>query len=107
VEVMKRIKVTITETARNCLKDEPSIFNEEVLYASDMAGIKELLKERYGKIPSARNKIYVDDKEGNVKECGFIYSFWNKDYSHNSKSWFQTDWVHFAEEITEDIPFNG
>jgi len=51
-------------------------------------------------MPRGTNKIYIDLEKGEAEEIGFIHSFWNKDCSHDSKSWFQTDWITLAE-VTE------
>ena len=89
---MMYYKLTIDETGRNCPKDESQLFNVISESFKTLEDIKEYLTERYGKIPTGKNKVYRDDKEGNSIEVGFLHSFWNRDISHNSKHWFQTDW---------------
>jgi hypothetical protein len=32
---------------------------------------------------------------------GFLHSFWNDDCSHDSKKWYQTDWITFWEQETQ------
>jgi len=86
-------ELCITETAKNSLKEEESqIFNEERLNFKTLDEVKEHLIERYGKLPkrTITNTVY-HDPEG--EPIGFLRSFWNKDWSHASKSWWQTDWV--------------
>lgn len=85
-------ELKITETARNCPNAESSQFNIIREQFGTKEQIKGFLTERYGKIPNGKNKIYIDDLRES-KIIGFLYSFWNKDWSHASKSWFQTDWV--------------
>ena len=91
-------KITITETGRDTLKDEPKIFNEFSLTFGSLDEIKEYIIDKYGKIP--KSKVYVDDKNGISRQVGYHYSFWNKDVSHGSKSWYQTDWIEITE-VTE------
>ena len=89
--------IKIDETARDRLTDKATFFNEFETVVDSLKAVREFLTDRYGRIPHMRNKIYVDDKDGNPKVIGFLYSFWNKDWSHNSKSWFQTDWIEIRE----------
>jgi hypothetical protein len=95
--------IQITETGRNHLKDEPSTFNHETIYAKDKDEVKEKLIERYGKMPKGRKKVYIDTKSGETKVIGFLHSFWNRDCSHNSKWWFQTDWISIVERKDEPV----
>ena len=55
---------------------------------SDLEAARKFLKEEYSKCKVSR--MYQDPKE---TECGRIYSFINQDWGHNSKSWYQQDWV--------------
>jgi hypothetical protein len=70
-------------------------FDRNTSHFASLDELKESLKERYGKLPkrNGRNAVYVDTKEGKSERIGFTYSFWNRDISHDSKSWFQTDWI--------------
>jgi len=88
-------KLSITETGRSTLKEEASIFNKDEQTFTTLQEVKEAIIERYGKLPkrTLANTIFIDDEEGKPKPVGFLRSFWNKDWSHNSSSWFQTDWV--------------
>jgi len=94
---MSYIKVSIVETGRNSLKDSPHIFNTESKNFKALEEAKEYIRERYGKIPKGRNKTYIDTTDGQVKEVGFTYSYWNTDYTTR---WFQTDWIEITE-VTE------
>jgi len=93
-------KLLITSTSRNCLKDEPSIFDERAYTAIALSEVKEKLIELYGVIPNSKNKIYRDTETNETQEVGFLHSFWNYDCSHNNKKWFQTDWIELTE-VTE------
>ena len=88
-------KVRITETGRNSLKEEASIFNVENQSFKTLEDATAYLKDRYGSIPKLKegNTIYEDRPGGVPVAVGFLKSYWNKDISHNSKSWYQTDWV--------------
>ena len=96
------IKVVIHETGKRNPKEEKSIcFNREThLFGSKEEAI-EFLMERYDKtekqlkkiMRKEYNHIYIDDDEGKSHAVGFSYSFWNRDISHSSKSWFQTNYI--------------
>jgi len=92
-------RIVITETARGSLRDEPHIFNGIAQEFNTLGDLKDFLIERYGKMPGRRKKIYVE-KNGETVEVGFIHSFWNQDVSHNSKPWYQTDWIE-AQKIDQ------
>ena len=89
-------KLEISETGRNSLKEKPSLFNRFAKNFLTKKDVEKFLIEQYWKLPKGKNKIYIDTKEG-TKEIGFLHSFWNQDISHNSKKWFQTDWVVISE----------
>jgi hypothetical protein len=97
------IKMHITETGRNNLKEEPQTFNIENKFFNSSDEIKEHLVERYGKLPKMKNKVFVDTKSGETICVGFIHSFWNQGCSHNSPRWYQTDWITFEEVNTKNI----
>lgn len=90
-------KVHTTMTGRNCLNDEPNTFDDETLYFDTIEEIREHLKETYGIVPGMKNKIYTDNEKHEPIVVGFLHSFWNRDYSHNSQSWYQTDWITIYE----------
>ena len=90
----------IIETGRDTLKDNARTFNTISKRFREKEEVREYLKERYGRMPSKRNKVYMDDKEGNPVEIGFTYSYWNKDCSHDTKSWYQTDWISLEKVLT-------
>ncbi len=100
-------KIVIDETACDSPKDTnvSTRFNQIVEKANSIEEVEEVLKERYGKVisKSTREKrgVYVDKKDGGAERVGFLYSFWNKDWSLNSKNWFQTDWITISE-VTEN-----
>ncbi len=98
-------KVHITETGRNKLTYGPKpdeIFNEFSEEFMTLESVKEFIIIRYGKLPGMERKMYTDDVNGERMEIGFLHSYWNKDISHDSKSWYQTDWVTITS-ITEHL----
>ena len=99
-------KLQIDETGRNSLKEQPSLFNTIVKKFRELSEVKNYLAERYDKIPKGKNKIYQDTKQGESLEIGFTHSFWNQDISHNSKSWFQTDWISIFEVNEKPVLLN-
>ena len=104
---MKTIIVTIHCEARPNIKSpEKEIFDKIVEEFETIERVREFLKERYGKIPNGKRKIYIDDENGKRKVIGFLHSFWNKDYSHVGESWFQTDWIQFKEIEYKDFEIN-
>ena len=98
------IRIEITETGRNSLKENASTFNHEEKILNSVEDVKAYLIERYGKIPNGKNKIYRHKKDGSVVEVGFLHSYWNDDCSHNAKKWYQTDWISF--ETVNFQPFD-
>ena len=100
-------KITIVETGRQDLKrDTPQIFNEIEDNFKTLDKLKEFLINRYGKMPKGKNKIYRDVK-GKSVVYGFLHSFWNWDCSHNSKKWYQTDWISITEVIETPVLINS
>jgi len=93
---MKTIEVIITETGRNRPADRPEVFNLIKKQFSTITYAKEFIESRYGGMPRGRKKIYTGPNNCPVV-VGFLHSFWNQDYSHSSKAWFQTDWVEICE----------
>lgn len=99
-------KLQIDETGRNSLKEIPSFFNTHIEKFNELSEVKTFLTDRYGKMPRGKNKIYRDTKQGRTLEIGFTHSFWNQDISHNSKSWFQTDWISISEVTEKPVLLN-
>ena len=100
---MKSFELHIDETVRDNLKEKPYLMNQITKHFQTLDELKAYLKLRYGKLPSGRNKIFIDDAEGNPQAIGYTYSFWNKDCSHNSKHWYQTDWIVVFETYKKPI----
>ena len=96
---MKSIEVRITETARPSLGEKPYFMNALSERFDTIEEVERFLTERYGKLPKGRNKVYVENKDGSTEEVGFTHSFWNRDVSHDSKPWFQTDWIMIVDVV--------
>ncbi len=92
----------INETSRNSLHDESTLFNVFEEDFDTLQELKSFLKDRYGKIPAGKKKIHADTDKG-IKEVGFLHSFWNKDVFHNSKAWYQTDWIEVFSQTSERV----
>lgn len=99
----ENILLEISETGANTLRERPSTFNVIRESFATIEGVKEYLRDRYGKVPTGKNKVYIDDAKGNSFQVGFTYSFWNKDISHNSKNWRQTDWISLYKQQSTPI----
>ncbi|RPI56474.1 MAG: hypothetical protein EHM49_00330 [Deltaproteobacteria bacterium] len=96
-------EIHITETARNSLKEEAHSFNSFRRELPDIDSVKGALIDMYGKLPKGRQKVYIDTLSGETQEVGFLHSFWNRDVSHNSKSWYQTDWISIYEVTRKPV----
>lgn len=92
--MVQKYNLVIEESSRISLKDTPFKFNEISFYFDDLDEVKRFLISRYDYLPQGRNKIYYENINGEDEEIGFTHSFWNRDISHNTKSWFQTDWIY-------------
>lgn len=102
---MSKYKISITETGRGNLNEKPQTFSEDIQHVDTLEKVREFLIDRYGRMPNGRNKIYRDIK-GKSVVCGFLHSFWNKDWSHNSKKWYQTDWICISEVVETPVLIN-
>lgn len=103
-------KVTIHEMGRpNPRSDESEdqCFNIEHRTCWSEEDVFAYLKERYGDNYKPHRDIYQDYRDGKSYVVGFIRSYWNKDWSHNSKSWWQTDWVAITKIQEEAVVIQG
>ena len=90
-------KLHISETGRSSLKECDCLFNEIEQKFETLKEVSKYLIERYGKMPSMKRKIHIDTVNGESEVVGFTHSYWNRDISHNSNLWYQTDWVTITE----------
>lgn len=94
---MIQYQLSIAAVYQNNPADEPRCGGEETLHFGSMSKLKEELAKRYPnrdiKSLLNKNKVFVE-RDSEPVHIGFTVSYWNKDISHNSKSWWQTDWVN-------------
>ena len=92
-------EMVVTQTGKSHMRDRYQIFHEGVEYFQTKREVRNALRERYktrfGR-PMRGSPMYRDI-EGKPKRVGRIYGYWNKDISHNSKPWFQQDWVEIRK----------
>jgi hypothetical protein len=99
---MKYFEVNIIQTGKIPFsKKEFEVFNEKRLTFATLEQIKTFLANEYQKVK--KTKMYIDDKEGNPKQVGWVYCFKNSDISHNSPIWLQKDWVEINEITSKRI----
>lgn len=90
------IKVFINKTSKGFgSKEGYCTFDNETKTFATIKEAKDWLKETYGSVK--RVKMYQDRKDGTTYQAGWIYCFKNKDWSHNSESWLQQDWVEITD----------
>lgn len=96
-EPVEYYEVKINRTSKPIGSKEPySQSDNETKYFKTKEEADKFLKETYGK--SKKQSMYIDKKDGTGGEkVGNIYGFKNKDWSHNSKSWYQQDWVEIRK----------
>lgn len=94
---MNYYKVDVNKTSRavNNKTENYQTFSVENEKFGTLQEAKEWIKEQYPKCK--KEKMYVDKKDGTSQHIGYIYSFKNKDWSHNSECWYQKDWVRVSE----------
>lgn len=93
---MKYFKVIIDHSSKAMFSKEPyRIFDRETKVFETLEQVKTFLANEYPKCK--KEKMYIDDKQGNSHHIGWIYSFKNRDISHNSETWLQQDWVNVNE----------
>ncbi len=94
---MIQYQLSIATVYQSNPADEARRGGEETLHFVSMAKLKEELFKRYPnrdiKGLLNKNKVYVE-RDNQPIHVGFTISYWNSDVSHNSKSWWQTDWVN-------------
>lgn len=93
---MKFYEVSITMTGKSMGRTQEnfSTFDRQEKRFKTLDKVKAYLKETYGNCK--RVKMYQDTDKGS-EAIGWIYCFKNKDYSHDSKPWYQQDWIDVEE----------
>lgn len=102
MNIMNYIKIVIDETVRASPMDGHCRGAHISESFADMDDTLEYLRNRYGRVPGGRNKIY-QTIDGNDVVVGFTHSYWEGGYG-NERSLYHTDWIsltHVTEEIIE------
>ena len=96
---MEYYKLIIDQTAKDSPKEterEGDCFNRLTREFDTYEELNEWLYQTY-EIKDMLDKdyrgVYIDDENGKTKKICILYSYWNKYCSHNSKIWWQTDWI--------------
>jgi hypothetical protein len=77
------------------------IADTEYVCFSTFEEVKQYLRTRYAK--SKRVPMYVDQKDGQTQQVGWVFGFRAVDFSHAPiERWIQQDWVHVYE--IKDVP---
>lgn len=98
-------KIIINKTSKPLnSKENFTCFDNEEIKFKTLKEVKEFLKENYqGK---KKQKMFIDTKDGETKQAGYIYTFRNQDFSHMSEKWTQQDWVEVREVEEKTILTN-
>ena len=104
---MIRYELQITTTYASAPGRDVQRGGEEILKFSNINDVIDYIQNRYSRfnIKSLlnKNKVYSDKDADN--EYGFTVSFWESDISHNTKAWWQTDWVCIeAVKVSSAMP---
>jgi len=95
--MIKYFKVLIDETSKPMGNNQEDYrtFNQTSETFKSVKEAKNWLKDKYQNVKKV--KMLRDKKDKSSYQTGWIYCFKNKDWSHNSESWFQQDWVELRE----------
>lgn len=93
-----RIRILRTSKRISSKQEDYQTFDDETKDFETLEQVKSFLQENYGKVKKV--KMYVETKDRNGEHIGWIYCFVNSDVSHNTKRWYQQDWVEVSE-VTE------
>lgn len=99
---MYKIKIAC-ESRKNPGSKESYIFNETIKNVKSLEEVKKYIINLYGKVPS--KYIYIDTVNG-PQIVGFTYSYWNRDISHDTKYWWQTDYIELLYYTENHITEN-
>jgi len=103
---MIRYELQITTTYASAPGRDVQRGGEEIMRFRNINDVIAEIQSRYNGFNIKRllnkNTIY-SDRDDNV--YGFTVSYWESDISHNTRAWWQTDWVCVeAHEISSAIP---
>ena len=90
--IINYIELEVVKTSKDIgSKDDYRGFDNSIEKFKGIKEAKEWLQEEYD--GRKRVEMYRDNKDGTARQTGWIYCFKNKDISHNSKWWYQQDWI--------------
>ena len=100
---MKYYEVIINRTSKPIGRTEETFrqFDNEIKEFVSLEDVKGFLDDEFGQVKTIY-KIYRDGKDGEAIEVGKIYAYKNKDWSHDTDSWYQQDWVE-VREVNKEI----
>lgn len=104
-----RVEVTSTggESLSTEMKDR-SIFNQEHKDFKTLAEARKYVAETYCRIKGVKKSPMYRDVKGSSVRSGWVFSFWNADYSHAPiEKWWQEDWVEILRFTFEDVLITG
>lgn len=103
MQTITSYEVIITMTGKPMGRTDAnySIFDEEIKRFKTKEEVKAFLQERYNKVKKV--PMYQDTANGETIKTGVIYCYKNKDWSHDSKPWYQQDWVTVNETTRKPI----
>ena len=86
-------EIEITLTASRTPKERKETFETVVHKCKDIKEVKKFLVNEYGKEvwKKSKQKIYMD-KDDDTEEVGFIWTYWDLDYSSQKRIHCQ-DWI--------------
>ena len=82
-------------------------YDKQTKQFKDMKEFKQWLKDEYGK--SKRQKMYIDDKDGNAIHIGYVYHYKTNQYEelnngrYGYKTYYCLDWVEVVEVETHNL----
>ena len=80
-------------------------FNNERFETGTLQEALERLERDYGIVPPKKPKgVYIDAPDGKARQVGFMHYHWDKDWSHNSSSYWIESWINF--ETMTITPFS-
>lgn len=92
------IQLHITRTHKTRGDDDYYRYDDDVKNFKDLQEAKAWLKDEYG--TCKRSIMYRDDKQGNAKKIGYIYSFKTYPVSYDDKHGYDSHWIAFYK-VTE------
>ena len=100
---MKYYEIIINKTSKSMGKNSEPFrqFDNEVKKFMSLEDVKQFINDEFGSVKTTY-KIYRDGKDGEAVEVGKIYAYKNKDWSHDTESWYQQDWVE-VREVNKEV----